>query len=64
MEIQAALDHELTKWGRGSRGGLNRIYEDFASGRILDDPLPPEATERLRALLSRVSADHKLVLGS
>ena len=64
LEIQTALDYELTKWGRGSKGGLNRIYEDFASGRILDDPFPPDATERLRGLLSRVSSDHRMVLSA
>ena len=56
--LQSALEDELSRWDRSVKGGLNIIYNDFAAGRIEDDPFPPAATERLREMLARASTGH------
>ena len=48
--------------GSSTKGGFNRIFDDLASGRVLDDPFPPAATERLRGVVRHAARGHEVKL--
>ena len=47
-QFHKALDHELCGLDRGSCKGLRGLLDDLWASRLLEDPFPKDATERLR----------------
>ena len=63
-KLHEALQFVLTAFGAASPGGLDHVEADLASGRLLSDPFPAEATQRLRAYVADLTRPWMMVASS
>ena len=60
--VHAALEFELSAFGRSSPKGLEGVLADLIVGRTHEDPFPQEATQRLHSFLTDITREIEVPL--